>query len=84
MKTHFSKYPEEDYDYLDYTACGAVVGEYSKLTSSWKYVDCKRCLKSKDKIIKTIQEEEVAIIEQMKGFVEFMKERDIEDLLQHS
>jgi hypothetical protein len=77
MKTHFG-YMENFGDYesqmwgCDRTACG-YDGEIptENATSNWEEVDCKKCLKMKDKIIAGEQEDEKHIIAQMGDQTDF-------------
>ena len=52
-KTHYAEVERatesNPIDFWTKTACGLEYTE-SPMTDNWKYVDCKKCLKSKDKI----------------------------------
>jgi len=53
-KTHFDPYCGEDdnEEISDHAPCGALIGNEYNITDDWDEVDCKRCLASKDQLIK--------------------------------
>ena len=57
-KTHFDPYcGEEDDDLMFYHApCGTLIGNEYNVTDDWDEVDCKRCITSKDRLIKWSKE----------------------------
>jgi hypothetical protein len=73
MKTHFNYFFDDD---MEQAMCGTWLGEDNDLTSNWKFVDCKRCLKQKEKFIKWIENTEKIIVKQMGEMVEFNKQLD--------
>jgi hypothetical protein len=74
MKTHFDPYTEID-DIPDQAMCGVLIGESYETTTNWEKVDCKRCINSKNKIMKFVEQTEANIIKYMGDFVEFEKRR---------
>ena len=63
MKTHYDPYPEEFAP--DHTLCKMPIGDVYYSTTVWNRVDCKRCLKNRNKIDKWVEETEATIIKQM-------------------
>lgn len=74
MRTHFTGSLGDDE--AEQAPCGAWLGESSNLTGYWNLVDCRRCLKLKARITKSIEAEERAIVEQMGDMAAFMKSAD--------
>lgn len=76
MTTHYDPYSETLHG--DITACGTVVGDKYSASANWNHVDCRRCQKQKDRIVKTVEREEEAIIKQMGEFADFVSKQDPE------
>lgn len=57
--------------YETFRSVGTFVGEDQSFSDDWGMVNCKRCLKNKDKINKGIEEDEANIVKQMGDFVDF-------------
>lgn len=72
MKTHFSRYPDDD-EQPEHASCGTLLGESAEQTSQWAYVTCLSCLQRKDKIMAHIESEERAIVDQMGDMANFMR-----------
>ena len=76
-KTHFDPYFIDDGESsCDNAMCGTIVGESYNFSASWKHIDCKRCIKQKDKLNKVVEETEKTIINQMDSFVKFCNNRE--------
>jgi hypothetical protein len=74
MKTHFDPY---DDSWADNYPCGARVPEFTDYecsTTQWKHIDCKRCLKQKNKLVNWVEETEQNIAQQMQDQVDFDNE----------
>ena len=71
MRTHFASHLQ--YDDAEQAICGTWYSEASHDTGDWGRVDCRRCLKLKARITKSIEAEERAIVEQMGDMAAFMK-----------
>lgn len=71
MKTHFA--PFTDLEDIEQAPCGTWLGEASELSGDWTNVDCRRCQKRKQNIIKAAAAEEHAIVEQMGDMAAFMR-----------
>ena len=76
MKTHFAPCAYGDLDEIERSACGTWLGGLSNLTRDWSRVDCGTCLKRREKITKQVQDEELAIVQQMGDMADFMKNRE--------
>ena len=72
MKTHYSAHPRDD---EEQASCGAWLGEASNLSGDWSRVDCRRCLRGREKISSSIAAEEGAIVQQMGDMANFMREQ---------
>lgn len=70
MKTHFSPY--ENSGDADQAHCGTWLGESSELSFDWARVDCKSCIKLKDRIIAAYKAEDDAIVAQMGDMAKHM------------
>jgi len=66
LRTHFT--PDE---FGDVGICGTIMGDIEG-SSSWDYVDCKKCLKLKAKYIKSVELDNKRISDEMGDFVDFM------------
>lgn len=67
-KTHY--YPYSD-DECEYGACGTYLSEYSGVTMNWPNVTCKKCVKQRENIEKSLAFDEEQILKQMAGMVDF-------------
>lgn len=70
MKTHYA--PHLMPDDAEQGPCGTWLGETSNLSGEWGLVDCAHCRKQKDKIIRNVDAEERAIVDQMGDMAAFM------------
>ncbi|MCO8161050.1 hypothetical protein NJC40_03575 [Pseudomonas sp. 21LCFQ02] len=73
MKTHYCPRPQDD-ECEEQAACGTWLGESSSLSGDWALVDCRRCIKGKEKITQSVATEEAAIVQQMGDMANFMRE----------
>ena len=71
MKTHFA--PFTDLEDLEQAPCGTWLGGTSELSGDWTKVDCRLCQMRKERITRSAEAEERAIIEQMGEMAEFMR-----------
>lgn len=72
MKTHYCPHPQDESE--EQAVCGTWLGESSNLSGEWPRVDCRRCIKSKEKITLSVAAEESAIVQQMGDMADFMRE----------
>jgi len=79
MKTHYSAHPQDDSE--EQAACGSWLGEASNLSGDWSRVDCRRCLRGKEKISASVAAEEDAIVQSMGDMANFMRGQHL-DVLQ--
>lgn len=72
MKTHFDPYGSIDEDIeVNQAPCGTIIKEFYSCTSIWDHVDCKRCLKQKERLQNGFIKTEEIIIEQMGDMAKF-------------
>jgi hypothetical protein len=71
VRTHF--YPTSASEDAERGPCGTWLGEASNLTGDWGRVDCRRCIRSKARMMGAHAAEERAIVEQMGDMANFMK-----------
>lgn len=71
MRTHFE--PHLQYDDAEQAICGTWFSEASNTTGDWRRVDCRKCLKLRAKITKSVEAEERAIVDQMGEMAAFME-----------
>ena len=70
-RTHFDPYPDPP-DINPF--CGTPVGDNSEVSTDWKHVDCKKCLKLRTKADNFVKETEALIVKDMGGMVDFLHE----------
>ena len=71
MKVHYDHFidPEEE----PRPSCGVNYFDDTEVSNNWDDVTCKRCLNRKKKTIELVTSIENHILDDMAGFVEFMK-----------
>ena len=65
MKKHFDPYTCTNDEQLEKADCGTVLGSEYHYTCQWDKVTCKRCLRSKQRLIRCYEKIEEAIVDQM-------------------
>lgn len=73
MKTHFDPYSQVDECPDEKAWCGTALGNECDLTSNWKRVTCKRCLRSKERIQREFEHTESMIVKQMGQMADFYR-----------
>jgi hypothetical protein len=71
--THYDPYTQPDECPDEKAWCGTILGEECDLTWNWKLVTCKRCLKSKDRIVKEYNHIESDVVKQMGDWADYYK-----------
>ena len=74
MKTHYNPYPNDCCP--QQAICGTLTGESYEDSNHWGDVDCQRCIKKKDAIMKWVEDTERIIVKQMGDRNDFDRRRD--------
>lgn len=79
MKTHFEPYATTEPDEpIEKYPCGTIApSDYATTTHVWASVDCLRCLKNKERLQKSFEETEKAIVCQMGDMANFFEKENI-------
>ena len=78
MKSHYEPYMADDVYDSEKFICGTPVGQEAEVSGDWRYVDCKRCLKAKERINEGIKSDEEQICKQMGEEVAFYQQLEKE------
>lgn len=81
MKIHFDPYGDEDAGDEDSKfPCGARVPEYTDhecSSTQWQRINCKQCIKQKEKLMQWMEETEKHINQQMQEQVDYDNETKV-------
>ena len=71
MRTHFQPYDDDD-DPAERGWCGTLLGERGYTSSDWRVIDCKKCLKNREKFQSQFDASERKICENLGQMADFM------------